>query len=146
MHCAAAQATVHKTINEGHPERGTAYSVLMNKDKSDQNCEELLKKLHKEADKALVDTNNMVFIHQLYYDARLAGFIISTEKNLQEKCDEVWDHTQWLADTAGVPQDVHLGIALQILDLPPLIPIDLSFLTPIPMMLGYAPETYVCWT
>ena len=87
MHHTVAQATAHKSINEGHLE-------MMNKDESDQKCKEILQKLCREADKAWVDTNNVVFDHQLHYDAQLAGFIISMEKSLQEKRDKVWDHME----------------------------------------------------
>ena len=75
IHCTVAQVTAHETINEGHPERGAAYGVPMNKDESDQKHEEILWKLCREADKAWVDTNNVVFDHQLHYDAQLTGFM-----------------------------------------------------------------------
>ena len=108
MNHVAAQATAYETISEGHPERVTTYSVLMNKDEgtSDRKREEHLQKLCKEADQAWVDTNAVVFDHQLHYDARLAGFIISAEKRLQEKHNQVWDCIQGLTDAAPVPQDI----------------------------------------
>ena len=48
-------------------------------------------------------------------------------------------------DMAGVPQDVCLHLALQIFDLLPTIPTNLSFCAPIPMMLTYGPESYTSY-
>ena len=48
---------------------------------------------------------------------------------------------------AGVPQDACLGLALQVLDKLPTIPIDLTYHMSIPMMLAYGPESnaYQTW-
>ena len=73
---------------------------------------------------------------------QLAGVITSTKKILQEKWDKVWECIHSLTEVAGIPQDVCLHLALQVLKLLPTIPIDLSFHTPIPMMLAYGPESY----
>ena len=143
MYHTAAQATTHKTINTGSVGRGAAYSVLMNGGNSDKKHEETLQTLCEEADKAWEDTNNVVFNHQLRYDTQLVSFIASAKKTLQEKIDEVWEHVQSLLYVAGIPQDVCLCLALQVLELLPTIPIDLSFCTSIPMMLAYGPESYM---
>ena len=45
-------------------------------------------------------------------------------------------------DMAGIPQDICLHLALQILKLLPTIPIDFSFHAPISIMLAYGPESY----
>ena len=47
---------------------------------------------------------------------------------------------------AGVSHDACLGLALQVLNKLPTIPIDLSYCTPIPMMLAYGPELYAYQT
>ena len=52
---------------------------------------------------------------------------------------------QQVANTAGVPQDICLSAAFQILELILIIPVDLSLRAPIPK-LGYAPETYASHT
>ena len=58
-------------------------------------------------------------------------------RTLQEKQDEVWEHR--LTDVAGVPHEACLGLTLQVLDKLPTIPMDLSYHTPIPMVLAYGP-------
>ena len=87
MHHLVAQVTAHDTINAGHP-------GLMNRDGTDKKCTETLQKLHKEADQAWEDTNNVVYDHQLQYDTQLKGFIASTKRTLQEKWDEIWEWVQ----------------------------------------------------
>ena len=99
-------------------------------------------KLCEEVDKAWENTNNVVFDHQLRYDVQLAGFITSTKTILQEKWDEVWECVQSLTEVAGIPQDICLHLALQVLELLPTIPMDLSFYATIPMVLAYGPESY----
>ena len=47
---------------------------------------------------------------------------------------------------AGVPHEVCLGLALQVLNKFPTFPMDLSYCTPIPMMLAYGPESYTFQT
>ena len=84
----------------------------------------------------------MVFDHQLRYDSELASFINSTEKTLQAKGDEVWECMQSLTNAAGMLQDTCLCLALQVLELLPTIPLDISFHTLLPMMLVYGLESY----
>ena len=52
MHRAMAQATAHKTINQGWVERSAAYNILLSANASDKKCKRTLQKLHKEADQA----------------------------------------------------------------------------------------------
>ena len=47
---------------------------------------------------------------------------------------------------AGVPHNACLGLALQVLEKLPTIPIDLNYHMPIPMMLAYAPKSYAYQT
>ena len=68
MHHATSQATAHETINRGHVERGVAYNVLMSANAPDKKHQRTLSKLHREADHAWKDTNNVVYEHQLRYD------------------------------------------------------------------------------
>ena len=70
------------------------------------------------------------------------AFIPNTEATPQEKWSEIWRHVHSLADVAGLPQSSCLDLALKILNQLPTIPLDLSYCTPIPMMITYAPESY----
>ena len=142
MHPTIAQATAHETINRGHMERGVAYNILMSANTPNKKHEKTLDKLHREADQAWKDTNNVVFDHQLRYNSQLAGFITSTNGTLQAKQDEVWEHMQSPVNTSGMPQEICLCFPLQVLELLPIIPLDISFHAPFPMMLAYSLESY----
>ena len=147
MHCTPAQATAHKTSNVGWMAQNVAYSILPDGQTQDKKQEETLQQLCTEADKAWKDTNDLVFQHQLHYDEQLTTFISDAERTLQDKQDKVWVCVHRLVDVAGVPHDAYLGLALQVLDKLPTIPIDLTYHTPIPMMLAYGPEScaYQTW-
>ena len=142
MSCVVAQATAHETINRGCMEKGTAYNILMSANAPDKKLEKTLRKLHREANQAWKDTNNVVYEHQLRYDLQLAGFIMSTKEMLQAKWDEVWECMQNFVDMEGMPQVTCLCLALQVLKLLPNILLDISFHAPFPMMLAYGPESY----
>ena len=120
--------------------QNTAYSILPDDQTPNKKHEETLQQLCTKADKAWKDTNN--FNHQLHYDGQLAAFISNAERSLQEKWHEVWECVHRIMDVAGVSHDICLGLTLHILDKLPTIPIDLSYCTPIPMMLAYGPESY----
>ena len=129
MHHAAAQATAHKTIDAGQMAWNTAYSILPDGQASDKKHEEILQQLHAKATQAWKDTNDVVFNHQLRYDAQLVAFISNAERTLQEKQDKVWRCIHRLADMAVVTHEACLGLT-QVLDKLPTIPIDLSYHTP----------------
>ena len=143
MHRAMAQATAHETINMGWMAQNVAYSILPEGQTWDEKHEETLQQLYAEAGKAWKDTNKLVFNHQLRYDKELLAFISNT---LQEKWDEVWGHVCKLTDVAGVPHNTCLSLALQVHEKIPMVPIDLYYHMPIPMMLAYGPESYTYQT
>ena len=70
------------------------------------------------------------------------AFISNTKATLQEKQSKIWRHIHSLMDMAGLPQNSCLDLALKILNQLPTIPLDLSYHTPIPMMIAYMPESY----
>ena len=142
MHHTMTQATAHETINWRWVERSAAYNVLLSANASNKKCERTLQKLHKEAAQAWKDTNHVVFDQQLRYDLELASFINSAEKMLHAKLDEVWECMQNQTNVIGMPQDTCLCLTLQVLELLPTIPLDISFHAPFPMMLMYGPESY----
>ena len=146
MHHAPAEATAHETINVGQMAQNTVYSVLSVGQTWDKKHEETLQQLCTKANKAWKDTNDLVFQHQLHYDEQLTAFISDAERTLQEKQDEVWGHVHRLVNVAGVPHDACIGLAFQVLNKLPTIPIDLTYHMPIPMMLAYGPESYAYQT
>ena len=146
MHCTVVQATAHETINAGWMAQNAAYSILPDDQTWDKKHQKTPQQLCTKADKAWKDTNDLVFNYQLHYDCQLATFISNSKRFHQEKWDEVWECVHKLVDMAGVSHDACLGLALQVLDKLPTIPIDLSYCTPIPMMLAYGPESYAYQT
>ena len=81
--------------------------------------------------------------HQSAKVFHLAGFITSTKRILQAKGDKVLEHMQSLTDRVGMPQDTCLCLILQVLELFPTIPLDISFHAQFPMMLPQGPELLV---
>ena len=74
MHCAMAQATAHETINVGHMAPNAAFSMITG-NQPDRDHEKFL---HQFCAEAWKDTNDVIFSHQLKYDAQLMAFITTT--------------------------------------------------------------------
>ena len=106
------------------------------------NHKEFLRQFHAKANQAWKDTNDVIFSHQLKYDAQLAAFITTAEGTLQAKQDEIWSHVHSIMEAAGLPNKACLSLALQILEKLPTLPLDLSYRTAIPRKLAYCPESY----
>ena len=56
---------------------------------------------------------------------------------------KIWECICQLTDAEGASPNACLGLALQVLNKLPIIPIDLTFSTQIPMIMGYCPESCV---
>ena len=57
--------------------------------------------------------------------------------------DEVWAAICTLAENEGITFDACLGLTLQVLNLLPQIPIDISFQTQMPLTITYCPESSI---
>ena len=88
MHCAMAQATAHETVLSGHVAHRTSYGVTTTIQKAEE-WESILHGLHKEANKAWKDANDVIFSPPLTYDSELATFLPSTEDTLRNKHEEI---------------------------------------------------------
>ena len=88
VHCTAAQAAAHETINAGHMARSATFGVAT-ATQTDQEHESTLCRLRIEANQAWRDANEVIFSHLLKYDSQLAAFISAAEGTLQAKCDEI---------------------------------------------------------
>ena len=141
VHRAVAQASAHETINVGHMAHNATFSIIA-ANQPDGDHKKFLQQFCAEANQAWKDMNDVIFSHQLKYDAQLAAFITTTEGILQAKWDEIWSHVHSIAEVAGLPYKTCLTLALQILDKLPTLPLDLSYHTAIPRMLAYCPESY----
>ena len=73
----AAQATAYENMMEGWPKWATAYNVLMSGDEgmSTHKHERAMHKLCGKGEKAWLDTNSVIFDHQLEFYTKLIGFL-----------------------------------------------------------------------
>ena len=126
VHCAAAQATAHKTINAGSMAHSATYGIAT-ATQTDEEQESSMCRLCFEANQAWKDANEVIFSHLLKYDTQLVAFISAAQGTLQAKCDEIWRCVHSLADTTNIPHRICLPLALQTLDQLPAIPWDLSY-------------------
>ena len=141
----AAQATPHETVLSGCVAHSAAYAVATTIQKAKEQ-ESTLHGLHKEANKAWKDANDIIFSNLLKYDSELATFLTSEEDTLRNKCEETWRHIHSLAETVNFSPQAGLSLALQVLNWLPNIPWDLSYHAGIPMMFAYGPELYELWS
>ena len=123
MHCATAQATVHETINAGCMAHNATFSIIA-AIQPNGDCEKFLHQFCTEADQVWKDMNNIIFSHQLKYDAQLVAFITTAEVTLQAKWDKIWSHVHSIAEVAGLHNKASLTLALQILDKLATLPLD----------------------
>ena len=87
--------------------------------------------------------HEVMYNHQLHYDGQLTTFLMDAETALDDMQGAVWDAIRALADNEGIMFDACLGLTLQVLNLLPQVPIDISFHTQIPLTIAYCPESSV---
>ena len=91
--------------------RNAAFSAIA-ANKPDEDRKKFLCQFCAETDQAWKDTNDVIFSHQLKYDAQLAAFITTAEGTLQAKQDEIWNHIHSIAEADGLPNKACLtGLA-----------------------------------
>ena len=98
--------------------------------------------LHKTANKAWKDANDVLFSHLLQYNAELASFISSIKDALRNKREVIWQCIHTLLGATNYSPLTCLSMLLQILQWLPSIPLDLSFRMGVPSMFAYGPEVY----
>ena len=141
MHHAVAQATAHETVLSGCIACSAACGVTTTIQKAKE-WESTLCGLHEEANKPWKDANDIIFSHLLKYDSELATFLTSADDTLRNKCEEILSHVHSLIETTNISPQAGLSLALQVLNLLPNIPWDLSYCVGIPMMFVYGQELY----
>ena len=99
--------------------------------------------LHSEADAAWKEMHEVMYNHQLQYDQQLATFLTEAKTALNDMRGEVCATVCALAENEGITFDACLGFMLQVLNLLPQIPIDISFQTQIPLTIAYCPESSI---
>ena len=84
-----------------------------------------------------------MYNHQLQYDWQLSTFLTDMETTLNNMRGKIWAAIRALAENEGITLDACLGLVLQVLNLLPQIPIDISFQTQIPLTITYCPESSI---
>ena len=96
-----------------------------------------------EANAAWKEMHEVMYNHQLQYYQQLATFLKEAKTALSDMRGEVWATVRALVENEGITFDACLGITLQVLNLLPQLPIDISFQTQIPLTIAYCPESSI---
>ena len=143
MHHNSIQGTAHKTLTLGCSAREAAYLAILQDEASEAECEATTHHLHSEAGTTWKEMHEVMYNHQLHYDWQLSTFLMDTEMTLNNMRDKVWGAICALAENEGITFNDCLGLTLQVLNLLPQIPIDISFQTQIPLTIAYCPESSI---
>ena len=143
IHCNSIQGTVHEMLTMGCSAQEAAYFAIRRDRVPDNKCEATTHHLCSEADVAWKEVHEMMYNHQLHYDGQLATFLMDAEMALNDMCGKVWDAICALAESESVTYNACLGLTLQVLNLPPQIPIDILFHIQISVTITFCPESSV---
>ena len=143
IHHNSIQGTVHETLNLGCSAWEAAYFAIIRDRVPDDEHEATTCCLHLEADVAWKEMHEVMYNHQLHYDGQLAMFLADAKMALSDMQGKVWDAICTLAESEGITFNGCLGLALQVLNLLPQIPIDISFHIQIPLTITYCPESSI---
>ena len=143
MHCNSIQGTAHETLTLGCSAWEAAYSAILWDRVPDNGLEAMTCCLRSEANAAWKEMHEVMYNHQLQYDGQLATFLVEAEMALNDMGGKVWAAVHALAENEGIMFDACLGLMLQVLNLLPQIPIDISFQTQIPLTIAYCPESFI---
>ena len=137
------QGTMHEMLTMGHSAWEAAYLAITWDRVPDDECEATTHNLCSEADVAWKEMHEVMYNHQLQYDGQLAMFLTDTKKALNDMRGKVWDAICTLAESENIMYDACLGLTVQVLNLLPQIPIDISFQTQIPLTITYCLESSI---
>ena len=143
MHCNSIQGMAHETLTLGCSAREATYSAILHDRVSEDEHEATTRHLRSEADAAWKEMHEVMYNHQLQYDQQLTTFLTEAKMALNDMQGELWAAVRTLAKNEGITFDACLGIALQVLNLLPQLPIDILFQTQIPLTIAYCPESSI---
>ena len=143
MHHNSIQGMAHKTLTLGHSAQEAAYIAIIQDRVPDDEHEATIHRLCSEADATWKEMHEVMYNHQLQYDRQLATFLTDAKTVLSDMQGKVWDAICTLAENEGITFNACLGLTLQVLNLLPQIPIDISFHMQIPLTITYCPESSV---
>ena len=133
----------HEMLTMGCSAWEAAYFAIIWDRVPDDQCEATTRHLHLEADVAWKEMHEVMYNHQLHYDGQLGMFLVDAKMALNEMHGKVWGVICTLAESESITYDACLGLALQVLNLLPQIPIDISFHMQIPLTIAYCLESSV---
>ena len=143
MHCNSIQGMAHEMLTLGQSAWKAAYFAIIWDRVPDNECEATTRHLCSEANVTWKEMHEVMYNHQLDYDGQLATFLTDAKMALSNMWGEVWGTIHALAESKGIMFNACLGLALQVLNLLPQIPIDISFHIQIPLTIAYWPESSV---
>ena len=143
MHCNSIQGMVHETLTLGCSALEAAYFAIIWERVPDDECEATTCHLCSEADVTWKEMHEVMYNHQLHYDGQLATFLTDAEMVLSYMWGKVWDAICTLAGSEGITFGACLGLTLQVINLLPQIPINISFHMQIPLTIAYCLESSV---
>ena len=143
MHHNSIQGMVHKMLTLGCSAWEATYSAILQNEVSEAECETMTRCLCSETDAVWKEMHKVMYNHQLNYNQWLSAFLTDMETTLNNMRDQVWAAICTLAENEGITFDACLGLALQVLNLLPQIPVDVSFQTQIPLTITYCLESSV---
>ena len=143
MHHNSIQGMMHETLTLGRSAQEAAYSAIVWDRVPEDEHEATTCHLHSKADAAWKEMHEVMYNHQLQCDGWLTTFLAEAKMALNDMQGEVWAAVHALAESEGIMFDACLGLILQVLNLLPQIPIDISFQTQIPLTITYCLESSV---
>ena len=143
IHRNSIQGMTHEMLTLGHSAWEATYFAIIWDRVPDNEHEATTCCLHSEADDAWKEMHEVMYNHQLHYDEQLAMFLMDAKTALSDMQGEVWDAICTLVVSEGIMFDACLGLTLQVLNLLPQIPIDISFHMQIHLTIAYCPESSV---
>ena len=126
MHCNSIQGMAHETLTLGCSAQEATYLAILLDGVSKAECKATTHCLHSEADAAWKEMHEVMYNHQLQYYRQLYTFFMDTKTTLNIR-GKIWAAIHTLAENEGITCDRCLGIMLQVLNLLPQIPVDISF-------------------
>ena len=137
MHHNSTQGMAHETLTLGHSAWEATYLAILWDGVSETEHEATTHCLHSEADTAWKEMHEVMYNHQLHYDQQLSTFLMDIKMTLNNMRGEIWAAFHALAENEGIMFNTCLGLTLQVLNLLPQIPVDISFETQIPLTTTY---------
>ena len=140
------QATGYEKVASGCPDCVTAYYMMIwSEGVEAEKLDKAFDCLRKEAGKAWLDTNSILFHHALEYQNKLSDFLTESEEAIEVLHDCIWTVIVKVMEDAGKPMADGLGITVCLVDMLPTIPIHLAFHSSTPGLTSFVPEVYAAW-